>query len=404
VGITPVNYEYFELDARRYGYSTTAPGLTNTAAINNASKVASQVGGGIVQLPSGSGNLDGALRGYANVYIAGQGPNSTIVTQQHATDHVYAAIDVGYCGVRELGLTVGPGGDGIVWRGASAKTEYLRVEHVSINLAPNPSAIGLWLDTSSNLNFLYWPLVTDLVVHGLLGGGYGTRTGIRIAGVVYGKFFACHISNLQTGIDIHRGNSIAFFGINMDDCQGGSGIGLRFRTAYSCNFYDLMMETKTFDKYILFESGSFACRIFMNDPTVAAGGIDDSGVNNEVYGDDGSGGFLNRFGMNLDLFDIRSVTLGKTSSPTGTPRTLSFLTRVTINPGTINPNSCVQVPIAIAGALPTDTVIVTPNGGLESGLAASAGARSGEILVNICNVTAAPIAAVNRQWNVDIWR
>jgi hypothetical protein len=169
--------------------------------------------------------------------------------------------------------------------------------------------------------------------------------------------------------------------------------------------YGARFEPSTFDTYCRFSASSadnlILCKHLCAAPDTK---IVDEGLRNDVYGSDGSGGFVNRFKSPLKLTDLRSVTIGATQSPPGTPLTLYYATTLDIDPGAISANSAYETVAPIAGLKATDAVMATPGGGLESGLIHSAGAIDGGVRLHIGNVTGASVPASKRTWTITVLR
>lgn len=84
-GITPTNFAYEPLDARRYGLLTAATASANSAALQDAVNVAAAAGGGTVTLPPGSFNTDAPIVVPASVSIRGDDEYETILVKTTST-------------------------------------------------------------------------------------------------------------------------------------------------------------------------------------------------------------------------------------------------------------------------------------------------------------------------------
>jgi hypothetical protein len=78
-GVTPVDYGYPPMDARRYGLSSSSSAALNTSAIQDAINVAEQANG-VARLPEGSFNFSGGIDLKDNAPVIGAGPFSTVLT------------------------------------------------------------------------------------------------------------------------------------------------------------------------------------------------------------------------------------------------------------------------------------------------------------------------------------
>lgn len=166
-GVTPENYTYLPLDARRYGLSTAASATTNTTALNNASLVANTAGGGIVEIPEGTFSINGTLLFYASpnlgqVIFRGRGKVATTLsyTGSATAFGVSAASTRIYdCGIRDLTVVnAGSGTVGLDLDSVSTSS----FEHVTITNFPTAARLHStieggclytrWYDVTAQMN------------------------------------------------------------------------------------------------------------------------------------------------------------------------------------------------------------------------------------------------------------
>lgn len=84
-GVTPSNYAYAPLDARRYGLSVTNSASSNSTALQAAVNVAEEAGGGTVTLPPGTFDIDAPIVVAASVSLQGDDEYETILRKTTAT-------------------------------------------------------------------------------------------------------------------------------------------------------------------------------------------------------------------------------------------------------------------------------------------------------------------------------
>lgn len=111
--VTPSNYAYTELDARRYGY--TADDSTNNAtALSNANLVATQHGGAEIRLPGGTGRITSSFTLSQGNSLVGIGYGTVLhcVACSIVIDANAANTTVEWCSLRQLACkrtsTAGP--------------------------------------------------------------------------------------------------------------------------------------------------------------------------------------------------------------------------------------------------------------------------------------------------------
>jgi len=165
------------------------------------------------------------------------------------------------------------------------------------------------------------------------------------------------------------------------------------------------MEPGTFNTYIQCDAGasdnSFDVSDLGNVPSAA---IVDSGTNNEFWGSDGSGGFINQIKLPVNVSDVRSLRVGATQSPAGTSLTLYYATTATVNPGSIAAQTVHDTAVSITGVLGTDKVIANPPAGLDAGIMCSTLAGAGLVYIRLANITGSPITPVSQVWNIAVLR
>jgi hypothetical protein len=426
-GVTPTNYAYAPGDCRRYGAATTdATGSTNLTAINNALSVANNTpGGGVATLPGGNFNINGLLTGYTNTYLAGQGMGmgqaanpdftngGTSITQLSVSADVINFPNANSCGLRDISIVCGSGGNGIVWSATgSNQISYFQLQNVSVNLGANSAGIGIWLNCVGASSDLYFPRFQNVTVTGQSEVAYGTKIGIRVgtsgAGhpVVYGDFSGILVNGVNIGLDLPGCSQCVWKGVTLYNISGtgSSGIGVKGTGAGNNYLFGLMLEQGTIDTYINWNASSNLNVAFLNDTAIAPAKIVDAGTNNQYFGDDGSGGFTNKFGVALNLFDVRSLKVGGNLSPAGTALTLYAATTATVNPGAIAANTTSDSVISIPGVLATDKVVITPQSAPEAGIMWSVSAVANGVTIRLANVTTGSITPASRTYNIAVFR
>ena len=427
--VPPANCAYAPLDCRRYGATTSdSTGATNTSAINNALLVASNnPGGGVATLPGGNFNINGAIVGYTNTYLQGQGmgmgggtspPNEgpdmafggTSITQMSGSADVVDFANASCCGLMDLSLWVGAGGNGVVWSVTSVPLgcSYFKLQNVSVNLAANSAGIGVYLNNVSTA--LYFPRLYNVTVTGGNETGYGTKVGIQIGNpsgvstIVYGGFNDLLVTACQIGINLQTADNNKFSGVTLYNL-GNNGIGINGVAAGNNLIYGLLAETGTISKYVInWSSTSSDNQIFMMDVALPATLVDDLGINNQYYGDDGSNGFTNKFGPALNLYSVRRIVVGDNAVPAGTPMTLYYSQAVTVNPGAMAAGSTNDTIVSVGGMVETDKVLATAAGAPPAGIMWSATAVSGGFEIRLANITSGSITPASQTYNVSVFR
>lgn len=422
-GVTPTNYAYAPLDCRRYGLTTTdGVGSTNATAINNAMAVANKLGGGICTLPPGSFNINAVLSGYTNVFLQGHGmamgqstnpdfanAGGTTIVQLNASADVIDFVNTSTCGLRDISLTVGAGGNGVMWESTSGSPAYFQLQNVSVNLAANSAGIGVYLNNTGS-TALFFPRLKNVAVTGGSETAYGTKTSFRFGNpsstsvVVYGSFEDLLANGVQTAYDLQKVNSCKFSGLVTYNI-GNTGCAIKGTNATNNQMFGVEFEPGTIStQYINWGASCADNYVFVCDSAMTPSQYVDNGTNNQLFGDDGSGGITNKFGMAANLFDVRRLVLGLNASPGGTPLSLYYAQTVTLSPGAVAAGSSVDTSFSISGVLQTDNVIVTPENGLESGLAWGGYAISGAVRIRVINATTGSITPASRTWNVIVMR
>lgn len=416
--VTPNNFAYAPLDVRRYG--AVGNGVADdTTAIANALVVANAIGGAVVQLMAGTHVCTATLNIPANTTLQGYGSGartygaaSTLLnfSSLAINSDAIKSTDVNNVHLTGFAITMPSTGTGTAIHIVATAMDvyYPRLDDIYIN---NVSAAGkgIFFDQTAG-HPIYWPDVIRSVVQGGNASDWQTKTGIQIGGagstiVVGCTLRAVRIWRCQTHLLLNKCDTVRGTDISLDDAQGGSGIGVHGVSAANCDLKGLRMEPGTFDTYIQWDAGSSANQIWCpNLGNIPVAKYSDSGTLNDVYGSDGSGSLINFLKKPLNLFDVRSITVGKTQSPAGTVLSLYYATTVTINPGSIAANTVYENVPSITGALATDNVLATPQSGIEAGLVHSATSVAGGVRVRIGNVTTGAVVAASRTWNILIFR
>lgn len=429
--VTPTNYAIPShiavgiILAARYGATTSdATGAINTTAIQNAFAVANQISGGaMVVLGSGNFKINALLTGYSNTYLVGQGKGmgnnavtaGTSITQLSASADVIDFPNASSCGLRDIALIVGSGGNGVIWSATSAsQCYYFELENVAVDLTANSAAIGIWMNPVGTQADVYFSRMRNVTVTGGSGNTWGTKVGIRLGNsastfpLVYGDFAQLLITNVNIGLDLQGIQNSVFHGVTLYNISGAgsSGIGIKGTGTSSYNYiYGLMMEDGTIDTFINWASGCFDNCIFVTqDVTNMLTKYTDSNGSNQTFGDSGTSGFLNKFGPALNLYSVRSLTVGDNQTPGGVAMKLYYATTTTVNPGAIAAGSTAEVTVSVSGMVATDQVIASGQSGAEAGIMWVAYAVSGGYRIRLANVTNASITPVSRTYNVTVFR
>lgn len=413
--------------AARYGATTSdATGATNAAAIQAALKVANYIPGGAkVVLGGGNFKINAVLTGYSNTYLIGQGMgmgNNTVTAGTEITQLAGAADVIDFpnassCGLRDIALVAGAGGGGVVWSATGTNSAYyFELDDVAVDLSANSAGVGIWMNVAASGADLYFPRFRNVVVTGGSGNTWGTKVGIRFGNsttgyppLVYGDFSSLLVTNVNIGLDLQSVQNSVWKGITLYNISGSgaSGIAVKGTKAGSNQLFGIAAEPGTIDTYFNWASGSADNDVFlMTGLGLTPAQVVDSGVNNQFYGDDGSGGFANKFGPALKLYSVRSITVGDNATPAGTPMTLYAAGTMTVNPGAIPANSTVDVvsPAGYSQVLLTDKVFVCPQGGPPAGIVVTSFSTSGGFYVRLANITTAPITPASQTYSFAIFR
>lgn len=288
------------LDIRWFG--ATDDGTANDfGAIQNAINTGVLGPDNSIYVPAGSYAISSALTNVNELVVWGDGYEASIVEQDTSGLPVFNLTDVSNFALNDLQL-VGNNTNVVEITATGSDVYYPRIARCKLlNMGANSA--GILIQPTTATFPVYFPSIEDCVIYGN-GASPNVTTnsvGVKFYGTgattitVGPRMFGTRIYNVQEGVQMARVDTISSFGLILDGIQttGGSGIGLHFVSAGTCNFYGTRIEGGAIDTYLQFDAASADNYVAATLGNATSAQVVDNGTRNSWEGSDGSGGLVN---------------------------------------------------------------------------------------------------------------